>query len=511
MRLSAVAVVVICTLVGVAWGVSLGAGGHLSLESTPAYIPAPHNLPKTAGGTALRMAMVHDVIHQRYFLHSAAYYNRRNEDCRKKLGEKFASLEDPAAEPSKDLRPTLAEYALIEDLAVGLERTKQYPPAIAIQRKKLAWQHDLEQAWLAEKTKLAGKPAPLPLSPEHQALYGTYVNLGTFLMLDSLGPAIGGDPQGKAQLKESIDWVRKAIEINPDSHFGREIWQVVIGEFLLAAVDKPEILTQYDMCGNALKGVLATNEGAQLPFNREWLEFYLSQARSPGFSAPFDPRADDQPELRKQLRDRWIAHIGGTPDMNPLVPDLPKDPVPFDEPTLAILGMWMLGGGPNPHFSLGLAETMGRVGERDLAWKAYERTRQMSAGFWSDPAICKAIDEHCAARQLALGVGEPTASRLKEQFDKDLAAGLAYQKAQADFEAARIVEGIALDDPTFYVPFFAKAGRISSKVGTADLVKTPRWRFSLPRVLPAVLFYGGLGSLVGLLIVRMKRRAVSHT
>ncbi len=255
MRLSAVAVVVICTLVGIAWGVGLGAGGHLSLEPTPAYIPAPHNLPKTAGGTALRMAMVHDVIHQRYFLHSAAYYNRRNEDCRKKLGEKFAGLEAPAAEPSKDLRPTLAEYALIEDLAVGLERTKQYPPAIAIQRKKLAWQHDLEQAWLAEKDRLDRKPGSLP--PEHQALYGTYVNLGTFLMLDSLGPAIGGDPKGKAQLKESIDWVEKAIEINPDSHFGRERWQVVIGEFLLAAVDKPEILTQ-----NAQHACLSTHLAA---------------------------------------------------------------------------------------------------------------------------------------------------------------------------------------------------------------------------------------------------------
>lgn len=499
MRISSVAVVIVCTLLGVAWGAGLGGRGHLSLEPTPALIPAPHNVPKMAGGTALRMAMVHDVVHQRYFLHSEAYYNKRTEDCRKKLGPKFENI----AEAPDDLRPTLAEYALLEDLAVGLERTKKYPEAIAIQRKKLKWQADLEQAWLAEKAKLAGKPAPLPLTPEHQALYGTYVNLGTFLMLDSLGPAIGGDPKGKAQLKESIEWVRKAIEINPDSHFGREIWQVVIGEHLLAAVDKPELLTQFDMCGNNLSEALPhRGPELRLPFPPGWLDYYLSK-RPATASIPWEPWTGDDATTREKFRKSWITAVGADDAWSQAVPGVPKEPAPFDEPTLAILGMWMLGGGPNPHFSLALGEIMARVGEPEPAWKAFMRTRKMSSGFWSDPKICEAIDKHCQKRQLEM-VSELSFDRLTKEFDENLAKGLAYQKAQADFEAARIQEGIALDDPQFYMPFFSKEGRISSKLGAADFVKTPAWRFTPLRVLPAVCFYGGLGSVLGMLIVWLK-------
>jgi hypothetical protein len=504
MRLSSVAVVVVCTLLGIAWGVALGGRGHLSLEPTPAMIPAPHNVPKMAGGTALRMAMVHDVVHQRYFLHSAAYYNQRTTDCRKKLGSKFENI----AEAPDDLRPTLAEYALLEDLSVGLERTKQYPEAIAIQRKKLKWQADLEQAWLAEKEKLAGKPAPLPLSPEHAALYGTYVNLGTFLMLDSLGPAIGGDPKGKAQLKESIEWVRKAIEINPDSHFGREIWQVVIGEHLLAAVDHPELLTKFDMCGNRLDENLTRGVSLRLPFEPGWVDFCLSKQPAPSASVPWDAWAGEEPSVRENFRKAWITRVGADPEWTKAVPGVPGDPAPFDEPTLAILGMWMLGGGPNPHFSLALGELMARVGEPDLAWKAFERTRRMSAGFWSDKNICEAIDKHCIKRQDEL-VGEGGYGKLMREFDENLAKGTAYQTAQAEFEAARIQEGIALDDPKFYMPFFAKEGRISSKLGSADYVKTPAWRFSPLRVLPALCFYAGVGSVLGMLIVSLRpKRAV---
>jgi hypothetical protein len=50
-----------------------------------------------------------------------------------------------------------------------------------------------------------------------------------------------------------------------------------------------------------------------------------------------------------------------------------RSPVPFDEPVLGIIGMWRQGGGANPHFALALGETMLRVGQRYIAWVAYER------------------------------------------------------------------------------------------------------------------------------------------
>ena len=63
-------------------------------------------------------------------------------------------------------------------------------------------------------------------------LYETYANLGTFEI-------------HAGNLKEGAKWIRKAIEINPDAHFGREKFQLLMVEYLLespqggAADDRP--------------------------------------------------------------------------------------------------------------------------------------------------------------------------------------------------------------------------------------------------------------------------------
>src|SRR4051794_14512572 len=40
--------------------------------------PQPHQVSKYPDGVSLRFAMVHDVIHDRYPRHGAAYYRERN-------------------------------------------------------------------------------------------------------------------------------------------------------------------------------------------------------------------------------------------------------------------------------------------------------------------------------------------------------------------------------------------------------------------------------------------------
>lgn len=55
-------------------------------------------------------------------------------------------------------------------------------------------------------------------------LYETYANLGTFYIHNN-------------QLEKGIENIDKAIEINPDAHFGREIYQRYLAEYILTKKD----------------------------------------------------------------------------------------------------------------------------------------------------------------------------------------------------------------------------------------------------------------------------------
>ncbi len=57
--------------------------------------------------------------------------------------------------------------------------------------------------------------------------YTTYSNLGTFYMLS-------GD------LYRGIDYIKKALAINPDAHFGREEYQLALAQHLQRAKNESE-------------------------------------------------------------------------------------------------------------------------------------------------------------------------------------------------------------------------------------------------------------------------------
>jgi len=98
----------------------------LPLGSRTRLIPAPYRLPKIPGGTALRLAMVHDVLHERYLRHGSAWYTQRNADARKIMAEQT---------PHSGSAPSLRYLDALDDLAVGLERTGQSAEAISVLQK----------------------------------------------------------------------------------------------------------------------------------------------------------------------------------------------------------------------------------------------------------------------------------------------------------------------------------------------------------------------------------------
>ena len=112
--------------------------------------------------------------------HSPEFYQWRIEDRLKKI------------ESHPD------DLSLLDDLAVSYEKSGQTDLAI--------------QTMLDKDQRQPG-------------LYETHANLGTFYIHDG-------------QLEKGLAEIRKAIEINPDAHFGREVYQQYLVEYLIASRDE---------------------------------------------------------------------------------------------------------------------------------------------------------------------------------------------------------------------------------------------------------------------------------
>lgn len=120
-----------------------------------------------------------ELITGKFLRHSPAFYKWRIEDRKKRLLEKPENV------------------ALYDDLAVAYEKTGQTDLAIETMMAK-------------EKIK--------------PGLYETYANLGTFYI-------------HAGRLEEGLEQIEKAIEINPNAHFGREVYQKLLVEYVLLRRD----------------------------------------------------------------------------------------------------------------------------------------------------------------------------------------------------------------------------------------------------------------------------------
>lgn len=313
-------------------------GGLLSSPRLPGY-----SVPPFERGLALHRDLLAETLFEEFPVHSKAYYEARN------------------ANPGD-----------VDDLAVGLDVLGRSDEAVGVLRAKLSEQ-------------LRG-------GQSGRELYTTYANLGTALIHSHAKAAIAGDEAARAGVEEGLKFVRQSVEVNPEAHFGRERWQMTIVEFLLQAMENPEILLAQDCLGNPLDpGRPVGNLG-------------------PGPSYWLVPAERDK-----------ITRVG-------------EPEVPFDEPLLGIIGMWQVGGGANPHFALAIGETLDRVGELELAWVAYQRARDLSARFWPDPALQHRLEAYCAARQRLLEAQLGSQEELLDRYHSRLEAGLSWRNQAEEIE-----------------------------------------------------------------------------
>ncbi|HEV2949652.1 MAG TPA: hypothetical protein VGX70_19910, partial [Gemmataceae bacterium] len=143
-------------------------------------LPLPHHIAKNPGGVSLRFAMVNDVLTERFAKHGGAYYSERNRQVRAEL-ERIKSHRKPGEKPSEQY------FALLDDLAVGLEALGDFDSAVQNLRDKLGEQ--------------------LANGYKGRELYTTYANLGTFLVHRNMAKAPAGDPAARQQMREGLDFI----------------------------------------------------------------------------------------------------------------------------------------------------------------------------------------------------------------------------------------------------------------------------------------------------------------
>jgi len=436
--------------------------------------PAPWLVPKQAGGSALRLAMIHDVLHERFYLHGEAWFRHRHTQVEREL----ATYEDGSK--AKDAR----YFTLLDDLAVDFDRLGKPAEGIPILRRKL----DLQQ----------------PLTPDGQrppperAFYTTYANLGTLLAHQHLKGALAKDPTALAGLREGLALIEQSVAVNPDAHFGRERWQVVTLRYLLYASEHPDILTTFDLTGfswadsgAAFRSYTPYPFGVLTHLPEDEYTRLVAGPRSPE-DETFAERIRESIPVQPSPEKVWQEHLGQGLGL----------PTFFDEPALAMVGIWTLGSGANPHFALVFAHLMEGLNQPAIAWNAYERTSDLAGKFWGDPAVQKRVIDHCRARQAVLEkmLAIP-ATALREQHRSELAHGRAEQQAYQTHEAERITAGQDPATPGFYDDFFRGRPAIASDPGNADTIARAKSTagFELFLILQAIV----CSVLSGLLLLRI--------
>ena len=163
-----------------------------------------------------RFPDVLELITGRFLRHSKQFYEWRIEDRQKRLADGESTGE------------------LYDDLAVAFDKTGQHEKAIETINAK-------DKLWPGE--------------------YETLANKGTFLI-------------HSGKYTEGVDFIRKAIEVNPDAHFGREVYQQLLVEYLIERqVDGKTMLPigkSHDLPDGSFR---STNSFADFVFEKQKIDY----------------------------------------------------------------------------------------------------------------------------------------------------------------------------------------------------------------------------------------------
>ena len=360
-----------------------------------------------------------ELIAGKFLRHSAAFYEWRVGDRKARLAAQAAGTKTL----SEEQRATA-----YDDLAVSLDKLGQHEAAIATIREKAA---------------------ALPKTGR----YETHANLGTFLI-------------HAGRFQDGLPELKQAIAINPDAHFGRERYQILLVEYLLEQRGDAATLN-LPLAGEARSGAIGYGEGVP-PFTH------------------------------------WLLVRQGLMKPTGQVPDPAAAEAEIARATKGVLGMMRFGDYTSPVLLEALGDlllTGSNVGSREmgqrLAARAYLRAAQGTNSPTAQQAY-QSLAERTLATQRADG-------RSGEQADGSRLE-LATLENQLDREVQEANDWFATvaDDEQFWIARSPEPeARYWEKYGTADIRigydRLPSAKFSA-KGLSWLLRFALAGSLVAVVV-----------
>ncbi len=456
----------------------------------PIRMPALWRIPQLPGMGSLRLAMVNDVLHERFAIRSAGWYTARNRIASSQIADWSATGSAPT--------PKILEA--FDDLAVGLDRLGEDGAAEAVLLRKAMMLHlELPRQRSISQEDLEPDSAPAHdlkmvrergvLSESDQQRYTTYANLGTILVHGHMAGALAGQASAVEQVQQGLCCLDLAVAINPAAHFGRERWQIAAIEHFLTCRTQPALLLQFDCIGDELP--MDASPGSPYPHGgvsvAEWPRMIAPDA------LPSDPSAllritrssnrlfaddwsadyvDQHLSDRRRLELRsHLCMVGASEGWVAAVHPSRGTAAAFDEPLLGLLGLWSWGGGANPHLALAIATICEKIGQRPLAVDAYERCIAMAQKFNPDPTIQQRLIEHCHMRESllasALAPADPRKWLEAEQRRSatELNWALDRRRAAERVEAKALAAGV---DPAAIPLGDGDPAPLASSPGTSD-------------------------------------------
>ena len=307
------------------------------------------------------------------------------------------------------------DWEAIDNLAVAEEKLGERDAAIAV---------------LLDKEK------------RHPGQYTTYANLGTVYI-------------HQGNLDEGIACIKKALEINPDAHFGREEYQLQLAEFLKRAAVDPELRDD------------------------DFLDVRKREFRQPGGSYLFGddgkPMMDDIPILGRPGK---FAALGIKPNV-------------FD----GIVGMIRFGTGQSADLFFALGDLLAVRGDKNLAYRAYQRALDLN---YPRPQVVR----HAMA---IVKDGEvPKAGFDPAVISAERASAEKWVADYQGFEDGLIRAGKSTDDESNYAPFYATHLRTLT---TRDIFVSDYWSIYGTDAAS----YGGLAFVVAFIVWLSRRRRIARS
>lgn len=389
----------------------------------------------TIGMERRRFPGVNELIVGKFLRHSPEFYAARIKDRRARL----AALGPDDGSVGKGSE---AHLALLDDLAVALDKTGKPEEAAGVMRQALA------------------------LAPER---YETHANLGTHLI-------------HSGQYKEGLEHLKRAIAINPDAHFGRERYQIYVVEYVLARRESPTCRI-WDAEGGE-RVVLRTETSPKLPLSG----MTESYGRAMGLDNIVDP--DEREQRPESGFVPWLAQHA------------PESDIGSEEGLKAavkgVLGMMRFGRHDSPvllevlgDLLLTSSPSQSRLDAKLMAGRAYLMASRAEGLSDAVRAHYRKIAEGALAMQTP--PGSSSSSIGLERVERDLEAELAEAKAFTDAIAAQerqwIAEGADVEQRFAEVYFEAPTLKANDGVIDRARASSPAIFYTLLVMLLAVLVW----------------------